>query len=298
VPFITDASDLSRRYADFHSTSLRKDIMKSVHSALALVLSLAMVCNLSAASASPHSGTSPSYKSGFSSQKSNSARSKPAPPPAGRQSGPGAFGKAPGSPASAQPQRNSSMSHDMDQSAARANALKTLDARRAAAAQPPPLPPVNDTVMRPQPQPAYQTPPPVYQGPAYQQPSSGLMHGLLGFMLGRAMSQSNQPVSYPTASQGQSPGQSNGQPSGQQGGQGSGQTGGQADGGGMLAGMPGLGAPVPASQAPAQSFGASVLRWFIWLGVLSVMAWAVVYAVRKLRRLRAGNTTHYSFERN
>jgi hypothetical protein len=295
VPFITDASDLSRRYADFHSTSLRNDIMKSVHSALVLVLSLAMVCNLPAASASPHSGTSPSYKSGFSSQKSNSARSKPASPPAGRQSGPGAFGKAPGSPASAQPQRNSSsMSRDMDQSAARANALKTLDARRAAASAPPPLPPVNDTVMRPQPQPVYQTPPPAYQGPVYQQPSNGLMHGLLGFMLGRAMSQSSQPVSYPTVNQGQSNGQANGQ--------GSGQASGQADGGGMVAGMPGLGAPAPAPApapaAPAQSFGASVLRWFIWLGVLSIMAWAAVYVVRKLRRLRAGNSTHYSFERN
>lgn len=272
--------------------------MKSVHSALVLILCLAMGCNPPAASASPHSGTSPSYKSGFSSQKSNSARSKPAPPPAGRQSGPGAFGKSPGSPASAQPQRNSSsMARDMDQSAARANALKTLDARRAAASVPPPLPPLNDTVMRPRQQPVYQAPPPVYQGPAYQQqPSSGLMHGLLGFMLGRAMSQSNQPVSYPTASSGQPNGQANGQMSGQT----NDQNGGQAAGGGMLAGMPGLGAPVPAAAAPAPapSFGASVLRWFIWLGVLSIMAWAVVYAVRKLRRLRAGNATHYSFERN
>jgi hypothetical protein len=156
--------------------------MKSVHSVLVLTLCLAMSCNLPVASASPHSGTSSSYKSGFSSQKSNSARSKPAPPPAGRQSGPGAFGKAPGSPASAQPQRNSSsMTRDVDQSAARANALKTLDARRAAASPQPSLPPANDTVMRPQTSPVYQTPPPTYQGPVYQQPSNGLMHGVAGF---------------------------------------------------------------------------------------------------------------------
>jgi hypothetical protein len=110
------------------------------------------------------------------------------------------------------------------------------------------------------------------------------MHGVLGFMLGRAISQSNQPVSYPTVSGGQTASQSAGQT--------------PADGM-TVTGMPGLGAPaaVPAQQ-PASSFGAGVLRWFLWLSVLSVMVWAVVYAVRKLRRLRAENTTHYSFERN
>jgi hypothetical protein len=227
--------------------------MKSFHSVLALVLCLAMAGNA-------HSGTSSSYKSGFSSQKNNAARSH-------------------GSPA--QPRRNTSaMSRDVDQGAARANALKTLEARRAAANMPPPaqpLPPLNDTLRRPpQQQPVYQTPP-VYQPPMQQPSGNGLMHGLMGFMLGRAMSQSNQPVSYPTVS--------NGQP----------QPAAQPDTAGMVGGMPGLGEP---ATAPAPSFGASVLRWFIWLALLSVIVWAVVYSVRKLRRMRAANTPNYSFERN
>jgi hypothetical protein len=264
--------------------------MKSFHSVLALVICLAMAGNAPAeARPAQHSGTSSSYKSGFSSQKSNAARSQPAPPPASRQSGPGAFGKAAGSPASAQPQRNTSaMSRDVDQSAARTNALRTLDARRAAANAPPSLPPLNDTLRSPSTAPAYQTPQPGYQPPVQASSSNGLMHGLLGFMLGRAMNQSNQPVSYPTVSGGHQP---------------AAQTG-DGTGAGVVGGMPGLGeaSATPAAAAPAPppqpSFGASVLRWFIWLSVLSVLVWTVVYSVRKLRRLRAGNTPHYSFERN
>ena len=265
--------------------------MKSFHSMLVLVICLAMAGNAPAeARPGQHSGTSSSYKSGFSSQKNNSVRKSA--PPANRQSGPGAFGNPAGSPASAQPQRNSSaMSRDVDQSAARANALRTLEARRAAAnAQP--LPPLNDTLRRPQQAgtaPAYQTPQPVYQPPVQQSSGNGLMHGLMGFMLGRAMSQSNQPVSYPTVNGGQQPAA---QPvTG---------TSGAAVGASMVGGMPGLGdAPAMAPAAPPQqSFGASVLRWFIWLSVLSALVWAAVYSVRKLRRLRAGNHPNYSFERN
>ncbi|WP_254442324.1 hypothetical protein [Duganella vulcania] len=185
------------------------------------------------------------------------------------------------------PRNTSAASRDLDQSAAQANALKTLDARRAAAA--PAAPPPNDTVSRPQPSPVYQAPPVYQQAPIIvQQPSSGLMHGVLGFMLGRAMSQSHQPVSYPTTT---GPVVSGGPA--------------QADSSaaqvGMVNGMPGLGDPVPA--APPPSFLARVARWLVWLGVLGVMAWAAVYTVRKLRRLRAGNgangnTANYSFERN
>jgi hypothetical protein len=264
--------------------------MKSFQSAVVLMVCLAMAGNAPAeARPGQHSGTSSSYKSGFSSQKSNASRGRPAPPPASRQSGPGAFGKAAGSPASAQPQRNTSaMSRDVDQSAARANALRTLEGRRAAAnAQP--LPPLNDTLRSPQPSPGYQTPPPVYLPPAQQSSGNGLMHGLMGFMLGRAMSQSNQPVSYPTVNGGQQPA---GQPPAV--------ASDAAAGAGMVGGMPGLGeAPRAAPAAPpAQSFGASVLRWFIWLAMLSAVAWTVLYAVRKLRRARAANTPNYSFERN
>jgi hypothetical protein len=273
---------------------LRKDIMKSFHSALVLMICLALAGNASAeARLGQHFGTSSSYKSGFSSQKNNAAR-KPAAPPAGRQSGPGAFGKSAGSPASAQPQRNTSaMSRDVDQSSARANALRNLEARRAAA-NTQPLPPLNDTLRRPQQAgtaPADLMPQPVYQPPVQQSSGNGLMHGLMGFMLGRAMSQSNQPVSYPTVNGGQQPAA---QPPAGAG------VGAAAAGAGMVGGMPGLGdAPMVAPAAPQQrSFGASVLRWFIWLSVLSAMVWAALYAVRKLRRLRAGSKPNYSFERN
>ncbi|WP_332852635.1 hypothetical protein [Duganella sp. S19_KUP01_CR8] len=266
--------------------------MKSFHTALLLTLCLALGTDgLAEARPSSHSGTSSSYKSGFSSQKNNSTRSSPVAPPANRQSGPGAFGKAPGSPASATPRNTSAASRDLDQSAAQANALKTLDARRAAAAAPttPPPPPLSDTVSRSQPSPVYQAPPVYQQAPVIvQQPSNGLMHGVLGFMLGRAMSQSHQPVSYPTTT---APAAGSPAPA-------------PADNAavqaGMVNGMPGLGDPVPAAQAPAPapSFLATVARWLVWLGVLSVMAWALVYTVRKLRRLRSGNATNYSFERN
>jgi len=263
--------------------------MKSFQSALLLTFCLALGTDgMAEARTSSHSGTSSSYKSGFSSQKSNSTRSAPAAPPASRQSGPGAFGKAAGSPASATPRNTSAASRDLDRSAAQANALKTLDARRAAAT--PAAPPLNDTVARQQPSPVYQQAPVIVQ-----QPSSGLMHGVLGFMLGRAMSQSHQPVSYPATN---TPA-----PAGAPVDYGASQAGSGAAQAGMVNGMPGLGDPVPAAPPPAPSFLARVARWLVWLGVLGVMAWAAVYTVRKLRRLRAGNgangnTANYSFERN
>lgn len=307
--------------------------MKSFSSALLLMVCLAIAGNVPAeARPASHSGTSSSFKKGFSSQKSNSAarHSKPAAPPANRQSGPGAFGQQAGSPASGQQQRNrSAMSRDVDRSAAEANALKTLDQRRNAANNQP-LPPLNDTLRQPA-SPA-QPPSPVYRAPGYQQQSSGngngLMAGVLGFMLGRAMSQSNQPVSHPTTN-------------GSQQTQATQQPGAAAPApaivpadGAVVGGMPGLGdtaasaatanvgvpsaaattpqpgatmppaaapapqpgAAMPPAAAPAPSFMSSVLRWFAWLSVLSLLAWACVYSVRKFRRLRAA--PNYSFERN
>lgn len=248
-----------------------------------------------------HSGTSKSFKSGFSSQKNNSAvHSRPA-PPANRQSGPGAFGQQAGSPA--QPQRNTSaMSRDVDQSAARERALNTLDQRRAAANAPPALPPLNDTLRSPQPQrpaPSYgappYAPPPVYAPPAQQ--SNGLMAGVLGFMLGRAMSQSHQPVAYPTTS-GNAPAPA-ASPAAATGPNDAAGPAAAADGTGLVGGMPGLGAPAPAAvpaASPEPSFMAGVLRLFAWLSIVSLLFCAVVYSVRKFRRLRAA--PNYSFERN
>jgi hypothetical protein len=225
-------------------------------------------------------------------------------PPANRQSGPGAFGQQAGSPA--QQQRNTSaMSRDVDQSAARERALGTLDQRRAAANAPQPLPPLNDALRQPpqppqRPGPAYGAPPyagpsPVYAPPAQQ--SNGLMAGVLGFMLGRAMSQSNQPVAYPTT-HGNPPAPAATVPTDAAAATGAAATAG-SDGTGLVGGMPGLDAPAPAAvpaPPPAPSFMARVLRLFAWLSVVSLLFWAVVYSVRKFRRLRAA--PNYSFERN
>ncbi|MYM69507.1 hypothetical protein GTP45_22070 [Pseudoduganella sp. FT55W] len=273
--------------------------MKSLRSALLLMVCLAFLGNVPAeARPASHSGTSKSFKSGFSSQKNNSAAHSRQAPPANRQSGPGAFGKQAGSPA--QQRNTSAMSRDVDQGASRERALRTLDERRAAANAPQPLPPLNDTLRQPQ-QPAPQRPAPAYGAPPYAgpspvyappaQPSNGLMAGVLGFMLGRAMSQSNQPVAYPTTS-GNQPVPAASAPAA---------TGATAapgpEGAGMVAGMPGLGAPSPAAApAPAPSFMSSVLRLFAWLSVISLLGWAAVYSVRKFRRLRAA--PNYSFERN
>jgi hypothetical protein len=167
------------------------------------------------------------------------------------------------------------MSRDVDQSAARERALRTLEERRTAANAPQPLPPLNDTLRSPsppqRPAPAYGVPPyapaPVYVPPVQQ--SNGLMSGLIGFMLGRAMSQSNQPVAYPTA-----------------------------DGNPPAPAATVPAAPPVAVPAPPRepSFMASVLRLFAWLSVISLLVWAAIYSVRKFRRLRAA--PNYAFERN
>ncbi|USX26970.1 hypothetical protein NHH73_01335 [Oxalobacteraceae bacterium OTU3CINTB1] len=289
--------------------------MKPLQSALLLSFCLALGASAPAqAEAQPYFGTSSTYKSGFSSQKGNAARSRPSAPPADRQSGPGAFGKAPGSPASAYPRNRpanaSAASRDLDRSATQARALNNLEARRAAGRAPAPLPPLNDTPVRPARPDAIAsrntgTVPSGY--PIVQPPpsgNSGLMSGVVGFMLGRAMSQANQPVAYPTSSTSSPSPVAATTPA----------TAGSVpppmpaiNQAGQITGMPGLGdaaavdAPAANARTPAPpqpSFGASVLRWFAWLALWSGIAWAAVLAVRKVRRLRAARQPHYSFERN
>ena len=255
--------------------------MKSTGIAWLLVVALAVSLQgpVQARPAS-HFGTPSSLRSGFSSQKSLPAPS--APPANARSSGPGSFGKA--AAPQADPGGSSASSRDMAQNAAQANALKTLDARRAAAAPPP----LNDTASR-APQSA---PMPVYNQPAYpqqlpqpiivQQHGSGLMSGVVGFMLGRAMSQQTQ-MSYPPYGQSYPGAPAAGATV-------------SADGVTAPAAAAAM-APVPA-PAPKPSFAASVLRVFFWLALMSGLVWLVVYIVWKVRRIRAANAAHYSFERN
>jgi len=258
--------------------------MKSTGIAWLLVVALAFSLQgpVQARPAS-HFGTPSSMRSGFSSQKSLPAPS--APPSTARSSGPGSFGKA--AAPQTDPRSSSASSRDMAQNAAQANALKTLDARRAAASAPPPL---NDSASR-APQSA---PMPVHNQPAYpqqlpqpiivQQHSSGLMSGVVGFMLGRAMSQQTQ-MSYPPYGQGY-PAAPAANP-------------------GATVNADGSTAPVAAAAmtpvpvpAPKPSFAATVLRVFFWLALMSGLVWLVVYMVWKVRRIRAASAAHYSFERN
>lgn len=273
--------------------------MKSFHFALVLTLLLAAGVPPALARPATHSGTSSSFKSGFSSQKSNSASRTPAMAPApASPRGPGSFGRAAADGAAPPPRNGSALGRDMDQSAAQARALNTLDARRAAAAPPPstPLPPLHDTPMRPQP-PANQ---PTYAQPGYggqapivvQQPSSGLMHGVVGFMLGRALSQ---PAYYP-GNNGNGNSNSNSNSSGNA----HNRPGGDWNDGNAVQGEVGSlnAGAVSTPVAPAPSLGASIVRLLAWLALLGGLAWLLVYMVGKWRRIKAASVTNYSFERN
>ncbi|HEV7816364.1 MAG TPA: hypothetical protein VGP06_14850 [Janthinobacterium sp.] len=254
--------------------------MKSLKIAILLALLLPLSSN---ALTTP---SSPSYKSGFSSQKSSTAKGAPknksfgsfaARPPAGAPASPpatapksafGSFGNAPAASAPPPSRSTSALSKDLDQSSANANALKTLDARNAAANAPPPL---NNPVPGQQPQQYGQQQP--YQQPyrqpqpiIVQQPNSGFGNMFMGFMLGRALSGNHHDTDYRN---------SNGTVSQQS------------------------GAVVEAPQAgPEASFGMSVLRIFLWLVILSCIAWIIYFGVKYLRRNKASNAPNYSFKRD
>lgn len=250
--------------------------MKSTGIACLLVVALAVgVQGPVQARPASHFGTPSSMRSGFSSQKHSPAPS--APPSAQRSGQLGSFSK---STPQADPRSNSAANRDMAQNAAQANALKTYDARRAAATPPPPV--ANNGVAR-APQSA---PMPVYNQPAYPQQipqpiivqpqSSGLMHGVIGFMLGRAMSPHTQ-MSYPPYGPAPAPAPA------------------------AASTVDGAAAPAAAAAmtpAPAPSFLASAVRLFFWLLLMSGLVWLVVYMVWKVRRIRAANAARYAFERN
>lgn len=145
---------------------------------LTIALTMALLLNLDAqARPAAHSGIAPSFRGGFTSQKSTGAiRMAPRPPAAAPAQSPsryGTFGKAADSDAARPP--SSAMSRDLAQKAASENALRTLDARRAAAAPVAPPAPAPAPTMGPMPAP-----------PVVVQQRSGMGDILLGFMLARA----------------------------------------------------------------------------------------------------------------
>lgn len=287
--------------------------MKSTHFALTLTLLLAIASNLPAdARPMGHFGTSSSFKSGFSSQKGNAFKSvRPSAPAAAPKNGPGAFGAAAASDAGAK--SNSAMSRDLDQSAAQANATRTLDARRAAASASavPPVAPFQGATMRPQPgvgqyasgQQYYQQPMPQ---PVYvQRHDSGWMPMFMGFMIGRSLGGGHQTVYYNGNN-----GNDGGNGGGNYGNGGYASSGSSGTDNGAYAGSGNNagGADVwnyddvraaQAAAAPAahrSGFGETVLRVAAWLALLSTMFWVLRVIFKRMLRNRAA--PNYSFERN
>lgn len=286
--------------------------MKTSRSALVLTLLLAIAAYMPAgARPMGHFGTSSGLKSGFSSQKGNVFRSvRPNAPVAAPANGPGAFGAAAAAGGAAGAAKSASpLSRDLDQSAAQANATRTMDARRAASAAPPTsaIPPQAEP-LRPQPAPGVyyqQMPQPVY----VQRHDSGWMPMWMGFMLGRSLSGGHQTVYYNNYAGDPNNGGNNGVNGGGSGapvdrnGNNIGSNGVNASGGEDWDSIPAVGATVDASSAasaapaaPQHSFANAMLRALAWLAFLSTMFWVLRVIFKRMLRNRAA--ANYSFERN
>lgn len=239
----------------------------------ALVLSLLLPLGASADAQPSKSG---SFKSGFSSQRApapkpsfgsfgGSRQSTQAPPPRAPSGGFGSFGGA----QKPLPQKSdSALSQKLDRNAQQANALRTLDERKAAQAarDARPVPGYEDRQATVQP-PPMQMPPAPMPAPApiiVRNDNSGLMNVITGFMLAKATSGAHAGTNgYPGPVAGTAPG-ANQQPASNEGG----------------------------------GFFASVLRTFAWLLVLSIVGWLAYFTWKFVRRGKAQNKSNYAFERN
>jgi hypothetical protein len=249
---------------------------------MALALAALSVALGAGAQSSP--SKSSSIKSGFSSQRSEPA---PARAPSQYKAPRGGFGSFGGAPSQAAQRSDSAFSQKLNKNASEANALRTLEQRRAAQA-----------AREARPVPGYENRP---------------QNGANDRDYGNANSQPyNRPYNQPSNAQMPMPSQppvivnnNNG------GGMGAVVTGmvlGQMASGARAGnnGYPGQvgGAVPPTSTAtvdqPPQgrSFFGSVLRTFMWLMVLSVVAWLAWFAYKRVRRGRAASKPNYSFERN
>ena len=121
--------------------------MKSLRKAVVLALSLSLAIGGPLAEARP-TQSSGSYKGGFSSQRSNTAKStpsrSPSAAPAPSRGSFGTFGsrRAPDSDATASGGSRSAMNRDMSQRTAQDNAVRSMDQRTAQQRQLPPSDPV------------------------------------------------------------------------------------------------------------------------------------------------------------
>ncbi len=231
--------------------------MKSSLIALLLFLLLPAMTDVSAQTrpAKQSFSKSGSFKSGFSSQRASSTSSKRGAPAAG---GFGSFG---GARPSAPQQSDSVLSQRLNKGAAEANALRTLEARRAANE------PQYRRVSPPQDGPA---PPPTRANWPQSAPivlherSSGVGDAITGFLLGRATAPSR---TYHHGNQGQRNGANN-------------------NANNAAVASTGFG-----------SFLGTLLRIFAWLVIGAVVAWTAYFIWKFLRRGNAPSNANYSFER-
>ncbi len=237
--------------------------MKTLLHALHAVLVLSLLSVNPAAHAEPRqsSSSSKSFKGGFSSQRAGSP-----PPRAPRQDSAsrGGFGSFNSAPSGSRQKSESASSRRLDQNASEANALRTLDARRAQKEQ-------AERDTRPVPgyenrqygnQPAGPGPTPA---PAQAQGSNNGMAGVVtGLVLGQMANSSH------------------------------------ARNNNGYQGQPGVGtSSATVNQAPGgPSFFGGVMRMFMWLVVLSAIGWLAYFLVQKRRRKTAENKPNYTFEGN
>lgn len=231
--------------------------MKSFFHALHVALILSLLSVNPAAHADPRpSIPTKSFKGGFSSQRASAPPRAPASGSASR----GGFGSFSSAPARAPQKSDSALSQQLDRDASEANALRTLDARRAAQQEA-----TRDT--RPVPgyenrqygQPSQPMPMPAPQ----QAPQSG--NGMAGVVTGLVLGQ---------IANGAHARNHNGYPA-------------QVNQGTSTASL---------GQAPTRSFFGGVIRLFMWLVVLSAIGWLIYFLVQRNRRKAAENKPHYTFE--
>ena len=227
--------------------------MHALHAALVLI-ALSLLGSNPVAHADPRPAIPKhSFKGGFSSQR------PAAPPPRapGQAAQRGSFGSFGSAPAGNAQKSDSALSQRLDKNASEANALRTLDARRAAQDQAArdargdtrPVPGDENRQNMPAPQPL-------------PQPAQRSDHGLAGVVTGMVLGQM---ASGAHARNNGYPGTSS--------------------------------ATVNQAPAPARtSFFGGVLRMFMWLVVLSAIGWLVYFIVQRRRRKSAENKPHYTFE--
>lgn len=254
--------------------------LKSHLFAAALAL-LFGVSNLSIAAthASVSGARSASYRSGFSSQKSQAARPVNSNASSTRNTSFGSFGQQ---PAKNGGRSDSAMNRDLEKNQAQQQALKNLDARnqQKTAAHPEQQTSVTGKPLNPAPG---SVPPPATTGPAaptptviVQRESSSMGGALLGFMLGQAISRPHGVNSYDNRSRDLQPLDSVGAVSnGLE----------TQDGKAALA--------APAKVAESESGAWKFLRLLLWLAFLSGLGW-IAYRLYRFFMPAQQTQSHYS----